>query len=86
MLEIAEAGAAHPLRHRDAVQAERAHFRPEMARKPVFAVDLFGQRRDLVLRKPRNGLADRIRRFAKIKIERFCSIGDHVSTPVSVSY
>ena len=48
MLEIAEPRAAEFLLDGDAVQAEIAQLRPEIAREEVAAVDLVGARRDLV--------------------------------------
>ena len=60
MLEIAEARAAIFLLDRDAVQAERAELRPEIARELVRAVDLVGARRDLRLGEGGHRLADRV--------------------------
>ena len=51
MGEIAEPGAAVFLLDGDAVQAERAHLRPQIAREGVGLVDLVGARRDLVVAK-----------------------------------
>ena len=48
MLEVAQAEAAVFLLDGDAVQAELAHLRPQLAREPVLGVDLGGERRDLV--------------------------------------
>ena len=53
MLEIAEPGAAPFLLDRDAVQAELAELRPQIAREHVAAVDLVGTRRDLSAAKSR---------------------------------
>jgi hypothetical protein len=44
VLEVAEPGAAPVLLDRDAMQAERAHLRPELAREAVAAIDLGGER------------------------------------------
>src|SRR5689334_10557781 len=48
MLEIAEAQPAILLLDRDSVEAERAHFRPELTREPVLGVDTRGERGDAV--------------------------------------
>ena len=77
MLEIAEAGAAIFFLDRDAVQAERADLRPEIARKLVAAVDFGGARRDLVGREILHGLADRVRGFAEVEIEHLVRVGNH---------
>src|SRR5262249_44921172 len=77
MLEIAEARAAILLLDGDAVQAERADLRPEVARKFVALVDLGSTWCDLVARKIECGLAQRIRGLAKIEIEHPVGVGDH---------
>src|SRR6185437_4688537 len=46
--EIAHAGAAMLLLDGDAVEPERTHLGPELAREAVIAVDLGGERRDLI--------------------------------------
>ena len=81
VLEIAEAGAAIFFLHRDAVQAERADLRPEIARKLVAAVDLGGARRDLVGGEVENGLADRVRSLAEVEIEHLVRVRDHWRPP-----
>ena len=70
VLEIAEARAAIFLLDRDAVQAERSYFGPEVARKLVAAVDFGRARRDLVLRERMHGFAYRIRGVAEIEVEK----------------
>src|SRR6266702_8868970 len=75
MLEIAKAGSAIFLFHRDAVQAERTNLGPEVARKLVAAVDLGGARRDLVLRESMHRLANRIRGFTQVEIEHSMRVG-----------
>ena len=65
MLEIAEPGAAVRFRHGDAVQPERAHLRPELARKPVLAVDPLGERRDAVGRRSARLCRAACRRFRR---------------------
>ena len=47
VVQIAEAQPAPFLFDRDAVQAERAHLRPQLAREMLGAVDFRGERRDL---------------------------------------
>ena len=70
MFEIAEAEAAILLAHRDPVQAQLAHRGPQLlARKPVLAIDLFGQRRDLFVGEARDGVADHLAAFAELEIE-----------------
>src|SRR5579872_3763456 len=64
VLEIAEPGSAVLLLDRDAVQAEGAHCRPELARKTVLAIDPFGKRRDPVAGKSCNAGAQEIGGFA----------------------
>src|SRR6266702_4315617 len=80
MLEIAEAGSAIFLFHRDAMQAERSNFGPEVARELVAAVDLGGARRDLVLREGMHRLANRIRGFTQVEIEHSMRVGNHGPT------
>jgi predicted ATPase len=53
----------------DSVEAERAHFRPELAGELVRLVDPGGDRRDPVPGKTLGRLADRVRHFAKLKIQ-----------------
>ena len=81
MLEIAEAGAAIFLLDRDAVQAERADLRPEVARELVGAVDLGGARRDLVGGEVGDRLADGVGGLAEVEIEHFLRVGDHGGPP-----
>src|SRR3546814_19423824 len=70
MFEIAEAEPAPVCLHGNAVEAERAHRRPQfIARKPVIAVSLRGQRRDLLIGKAARRLADHLGAFAKLEIE-----------------
>jgi hypothetical protein len=77
VLEIAEARAAIFLLHGDAVQAEFAHLRPEIARKLVRTVDLLGARGDLLLGEVAHSLADRIGGFAEVEIEGFRGVRQH---------
>ena len=77
VLEIAEPRAAIFLFDGNAVQAERADFRPEVARELIALVDLGGPRRDLVAGEILHGLADRVRGFAEIEVEHPMRVGDH---------
>src|SRR5579864_8498205 len=70
MFEIAKAKAPICLVDGDAVEAELAHLRPEVARKLVLLVDLGSDRLDLVLGKAPRRLADGIGHFAKVEIKR----------------
>ena len=69
MLEIAEAEPAILLGDGDPVQAERAHFRPQLPGEPVLRVDLRGDRRDPVGGEAAGGVADRVRHLAEFEIE-----------------
>src|SRR5262245_53378339 len=81
MVEITETGAAEFFLDGDAMQAEGAHPRPELARKRVAFVDLRGQRSNMIGRKPRRRFTDRIRGVAERKIKhgtppaKICSAG-----------
>src|SRR6266403_479760 len=77
MLEVTEPRAAIFLLDGNAVQAERADFRPEVAGKLIALVDLLGARRNLVGRKILDGLADSIRGFAEIEVEHPVRVGNH---------
>jgi len=77
MLEIAEPAAAILLLDRDAVQAERADFWPQVTRKLVALVDLGSSRRDLLAGERLNGFANRIRGFAEIEVEHPLRVGNH---------
>ena len=83
MLEIAEAGAAIFLLDRDAVQAERAHLRPQVARKNIVAVDRVGARRDTILRETAHGFAQHVDVGAEAEIEARPGIGDHAPPPLA---
>jgi hypothetical protein len=64
------------------VQAERAQFGPKVAREDVAFIDLSGAGRDFIDGEIANRLADRIRRFAEVKIESARSIGNgHANSP-----
>ena len=77
MLEVAEPKPAVFLRRRDPVQAERAHFRPEVERKEVLAVDRRGARRDLLLGESAGAVSDHRGALAEVEIERTGRVGDH---------
>ncbi len=70
VLEIAEPGAAEFLLDRDPVQPQRTHARPQLARKPVVAVDLGGDRRDLVGGERAHGVAELVGGLAEVEVER----------------
>ena len=69
VLKITEAEAAPFLFHCDAVQAERSHFRPKIAREPVFLIHPLRKRRNPVGRETRGRLTDHVGGFAQAKIE-----------------
>ena len=69
MLEIAQSQAAPGLLHRDAVQAEFPHLRPQVAREGVGLVDLGGQGRDVVGGEPRGCIANGLSRVAEGEVE-----------------
>ena len=77
MFQIAEPGAAILLRDGDAVQAERTHLRPELAREPVLAVDPLGKRRDPVGGEARHALAQHVGGLAEAEIEGAGGVGKH---------
>ena len=77
VLEIAEARAAVLLLDRDAVQAERAHLRPQLARERVGLVDLGGNRRDLVGGERAHRVAQLVGRFAEAEVERRIVVAEH---------
>src|SRR3546814_11191290 len=56
--------AAVGLRHSDAVQAERAEFGPQVARKGVGRIDFRGARRELVRREGAGAFAQKDRKSA----------------------
>ncbi len=80
MGEVAQARAAIFLLHGDAVQTERAHFRPQLARKSVAAVDLVGTRRDAVGGEIGDRLAQHVEFGTEAEIEARPGIGDHVTS------
>ena len=77
MGEVAEAEAAVLLLDRDAVEPERPHLGPEVAREGVGAVDLLGPRRDLLLREAAHAVADRLGGLAQAEIELTRGVRDH---------
>src|SRR5258706_15815421 len=77
MLEVPEPRAAILLLDGNAVQAELADFRPEVAGKLIALVDLVGARRNLVAREIVHGLADSVRGFAEIEVEHPVRVWDH---------
>src|SRR5208337_4042636 len=75
--EIAEAEAPVGLRRGDPMQAERSHFRPEIARKKVVAVDGRSARRDFLLGEAFGAVADHFGALAEVEVERSWGVGDH---------
>jgi hypothetical protein len=77
MLEIAQPRPAIFLLDRNAVQAERADFRPQVAGELITLVDFLGTRRDLVAGKIVHRLAYRVCGFTEIEIEHRIRVGNH---------
>ncbi len=69
MREVAHAGAAIFLLDGDAVQAERAHFGPQLDREAVGPVDLGGERRDTVLGKVAHRRAQHVDFGTEVEVE-----------------
>ena len=70
MLQIAEPQAAVLLRYGNAMQTEFAHLFPELvARKPVLAIDFFGERGNLLVCEAGRSLTDHLDTFAELEIE-----------------
>ena len=67
--EVAHAGAAVLLADRDAENAERAHFRPQVHRELIARIDLGRARCDLGLGEFAHGVAQRIDVFSELVIE-----------------
>ncbi len=76
MVEIAQAQPAIVFAHGQPVQAERAHFGPEVARETVVQIDLCGDRRNAFVGKSRDGFAQHqcLVRQAKVEFGR-CAHG-----------
>ena len=89
MLQVAKPRAAVFLFHRDAVQPELAHHRPQVTGKLVGLVDLFGARRDVVIGKAVHRIAQHVGGLAEIEIERRVLVRDHAGVsfqfPASLS-
>ena len=77
MVQIAKGGAAIFFFHGDAVQAERAHLRPQLAREHIVAVDGVGARRDAVMGEIGDALAQHVDVGPEAEIEARPGIGDH---------
>ena len=70
VFEIAEAEPTIRFVDGQAMQAELAHLAPQLvAREMVFAVDLLGQRGDLLVGETRHGFADHLCALAELEIE-----------------
>src|SRR5690606_17085019 len=72
MLEVAEAQSAVGFGHGNAVQAQLAHLRPQVAGEAIFAVDRLGAGRDDLVGESAHGLADHRRIVAEAEIEIGC--------------
>src|SRR5581483_1384513 len=81
MREIAEAGAAQLLLDGDAKQAEFAELWPQLARKRIGAVDLAGERRDLVLGKCPHRVAQHVEVAAEAEIKAGNAVLHHRPLP-----
>ena len=77
MLEIAEARAAVFFLNGDAVQTERAHLGPQVARKFIVAIDCAGAWRNAILRKSAHRFAQHVDVRPKAEIEARPCIGNH---------
>src|SRR4029077_7968412 len=77
MFEIAETGAAKLLLDRDAMHPELAEFWPQLARKRIAAVDLFGARRDVVGREAAHAVAQHVGGLAQPEIKPAETVGEH---------
>ena len=69
VLQITEPEPAIRLADRDAVQAERAHVGPQVAREPVLRVDLHRQRGDPVRREASRSVTNHLRVLAQREVE-----------------
>jgi len=69
MLEIAQAEPAKLLLDGDAVQPERTHLGPELARERILRVDPRGDRRDPVGGEALRRLPDHVRILAQREIQ-----------------
>ena len=78
VLEITQARSAPFLLDRDAVHAELAQLRPEIAREGVAAVDLVGARRNLVGGEVAHAVAQHIGGFAEAEIEAAGIVDAHL--------
>src|SRR5512144_3016389 len=83
MLEITEAGASIFFLDRYAVQAERPHLRPKVARENIVAVDGVGAGRDAVLCEAVHRLAQHVDVGAKPEIEARPCVGNHAPPPLA---
>ena len=69
MGEVAHIRPAEFLGDRDAMQAERAHLRPEMAGEFIRAVDLGGDRGDARIGEAAHAFAQHVDLLAKAEVE-----------------
>jgi len=68
MLEITETETAKLLVNGDAVQAEHAHFRPQLPRQAVLRINPRGKWRDAIGSEAMRGVADHVRILTELKI------------------
>src|SRR5215471_16823559 len=78
MSQVTHLGSAIPLFHRNSMETERAHLRPEITGKFVLAVDGFGPRCDLAVAELTHGFAQLIDLKSEIKIERRIICSRHI--------
>src|SRR5690348_15611631 len=83
MGEIAHSCTAELLLDGDAVEPQRAHLRPKLAREGVGAIDLRRQRRDLRLREAAHAVAQQIDLGTEIEIERGIPVAGHPGPPLA---
>jgi hypothetical protein len=77
VLEIAEPGAAPFFLHGDAVQAEPAQLRPEVAWEGVGPVDVLGARLDLGGGEAAHGVAQHLGILSEREVQSGNDIRDH---------
>jgi hypothetical protein len=86
--EVAHAAAAEFLRHRHAEQAKLAQARPQVHREGVAAVDFVRQRRHLVTREPRHGVAQQVEFLTQVHVKshRLPPVGECAERPVKTAW
>ena len=76
MRQVAQPGTAMLLVHGDAMQPQRAHFGPQVARKFIRAVDLGGYRRNAVLAEAAHSVAQHVQFLAQGEVQCGHGIGE----------